>query len=380
MPRYISLHMTEFEDRNPEEQSTSDVPSSSKRREHRNRRVNAMQYWQKGVIDETPVKERWSREFRDPRLKRVHRPGDDFPVEFQLQGLVVEVHRRTCEVRLSSGEVVKARYRSTVIEALGEFPAVGDQVMLGREDSGAEHQVLQVLPRRSALVRPGPRDRIRDQLTQAANIDQVVIVASVAQPEFNYGFADRFLLAANWSHIPLILVLNKMDLVTELPEEAEHFLTLVERCIPISAQTGEGVEELRVLLQGKISVFSGQSGVGKSTLINQLVPDAALRTGTVREKDGKGRHTTTAASLLDLPGGGIVIDTPGIRSLGLIHMDQADLARSFPGFFPDDVFTCHFKDCLHQGEPGCSVEQAVEEGRIPLARLESYLRILHSGD
>lgn len=369
--------------------STNETPSeteyggTSKRREHRNRRVNAMQYWQKGVIDDTPVKERWSREFKDPRLKRVRRPGDDMPPELQVQGLVVEVHRRTCEVRIpgvETFELVKARYRATVIDELGEFPAVGDQVMLGREASDAEFQLLKVMPRKSALVRPGPRDRIRDQLTQAANIDQVVIVASVAQPEFNYGFADRFLLAANWSHLPLIMVLNKMDLVDELPEDAADFLSLVECCIPISAQTGEGVDQLRELLKGKVSVFSGQSGVGKSTLINKLIPNATLKTGFVREKDGKGRHTTTSTSLLDLPEGGMVIDTPGIRALGLLNLDPQDLARSFPGFFPEGIFTCHFKDCLHLTEPGCAVLEAIEEGKLPQARWDSYERILNSGD
>ncbi|HSQ40918.1 MAG TPA: ribosome small subunit-dependent GTPase A [Fibrobacteraceae bacterium] len=353
---------------------------SSKRRHHRNRRVNAMEYWQKGVIDDTPIKERWSREFKNPRIKRVKDPAENLPEELQVEGLVVEVHRRTCEVRLPSGEdsfhVVTARYRATVVEALGEFPAVGDRVTVGQADRDGEFMVLRVHPRRTALVRPGPQDRLHQQLIQAANVDQVVIVASVAQPAFNYGFADRFLLAATLSQLPMVLVLNKVDLAPELPEEVRDFLTLVDRCIPVSAHTGAGMEALRALLLDKVSVFSGQSGVGKSTLINQLVPDAGLRTGLVREKDGKGRHTTTSASLFEIPGGGTVIDTPGIRALGLVDLDPEDLARCFPGFFPDGNFTCRFKDCRHQGEPGCSVIEGVQAGRISTARWQSYLRIL----
>jgi len=363
----------------PEEDSQG---ISSKRRHHRNRRVNAMEYWQKGIMDESPIKERWSREFKNPRLKHIVPPAEQDPNQKQADGLVVEVHRRTCEVRMDGEDLtsVTARYRATVIDELGEFPAVGDRVTLGRASDDAEYMLLKVHPRRSALTRPGPKDRINQQLTQAANVDQVVIVASVAQPPFNYGFADRFLLAAAFSNLPLIMVLNKMDLVDALPPEAEDFLSLVDRCIPISAESGEGVDELREILAHKVSVFSGQSGVGKSTLINRLVPSALLRTGDVRVKDGKGRHTTTSASLFDLPGGGMVIDTPGIRALGILDLEPIDLARCFPGFFPDGNFTCRFNDCTHQEEPGCAVLAALEEGRLPLARYDSYLRILSSGN
>lgn len=356
--------------------------ASAKRRHVRAKRVNAMQMWKEGVMDDKPSKERWNREYKDARLKQVKTMTSGEDVVRQEEGLVLAVHRRTCEIRLDCAVAtpVKAIYRAKLIEELGEFPAVGDRVVLGQSAGGDEWSLIQVQPRRSALKRPGPRDRINQQLTQAANVDQVVIVMTAAQPSFNYGFADRFLLAANTSRLPLIMVLNKMDLVSEFPEAVRDFMELVDDFIPISCESGAGVETLRDKLVGKTSVFSGQSGVGKSTLINKLVPSAALRTGEVRYKDGKGRHTTTSAMLFDLPDGGIVIDTPGIRALGLIDFAPDDLARCFPGFFPDDNFSCRFKDCKHKSEPGCTVLQGIQEGRIPLARWHSYLRILQCKD
>ncbi|MDR1759339.1 MAG: ribosome small subunit-dependent GTPase A [Fibrobacter sp.] len=349
------------------------------RRENRAKRVNAMEMWEKGVLDERPVKERWSREFKNPRLKRLKNPVNDFSEECTVEGLVQEVHRRTFEVRLSTGETVSAIYRATVVDELGEFPAVGDSVVLGVTLAG-EYSLVKVKPRRSELKRPGPRDRIREELTLAANIDQVILVASVEQPSFSYGFADRFLLAANWNHLPLVMVLNKIDLVAEIPNEILDFVKLVDGFIPFSCKTGEGLDALKRITAGKVSVFSGKSGVGKSSLINLLVPSAELRTGYVRDKDGKGRHTTTSSSLLDLPGGGMVIDTPGIRALGILDLDRHELARSFPGFFEDDLFTCKYGDCLHISEPGCAVLRAVENGKISRPRYESYLRILNAKD
>lgn len=347
------------------------------RRENRARRLNVKQMWEKGSLDDQPVKERWSREFKNPRLKSIRNPTTNFNIESKMDGLVLGVHRRTCDVRLLTGETVSARYRATVVDALGEFPAVGDSVTLGLASEG-EYAVIKVHPRRSALLRPGPRDRLRDELVLAANIDQVVIVASVEQPAFNYGFMDRFLLASNLNHLPFVLILNKMDLVSEMPAAIIDFIKIVDEFIPVSCETEEGFDALKKALQGKISVFSGQSGVGKSSLINKLVPEAALRIGVVRHKDGKGRHTTTYSSLFDLPGGGIVIDTPGIRSLGLIDMDSNDLAKIFPGFFKDDLFTCKFSNCLHLTEIDCSVREGVASGKISQARYESYLRILNA--
>lgn len=384
------------------------------RRAHRSRRIDALREWHSGVVDERPTKERFSREFKKAKIKQLKNPVANIGEENCVEGLVVEVHRRTCEVRLDerdidekkdnlssivyqrsglSSNTVTAMYRATTSKQLGEFPAVGDNVLLGLvndgEDDGAgvgsqKYCVVRVLPRKSELKRPGPRDSFYKQQTLAANIDQVVIVASVTQPEFNYGFMDRFLLAANLNSLPFILVLTKMDLLpngeADLSDDIRDFMSIADKVIPVSVKSGAGLDELRTELLGKSSVFSGMSGVGKSTLVNALVPSAALATGEVRERDGKGRHTTISSSLFDLPGGGFVIDTPGIRSIGLMDMEPETLAKIFPGFFDSDLFTCKFSNCLHVKEAGCSVLKALNEGTLSKARYQSYLRILNSRD
>ena len=328
------------------------------RRAHRSRRIDVMREWDSGIVDERPTKERFSREFKKAKIKRIKDPVENIGEENCVEGLVVEVHRRTCEVRLSE-ETVTAMYRATTSKALGEFPAVGDRVLVGLVNDG-DDSGDGVGSQKYCIVR---------------------VVASVTQPEFNYGFMDRFLLAANLNSLPFVLVLTKMDLLEgELPESIRDFASIVDKFIPISVKNGEGLETLKAELQGKSSVFSGQSGVGKSTLVNALVPDAGLETGAVREKDGKGRHTTISSSLFDLPGGGYVIDTPGIRSIGLMDMDAESLAKIFPGFFESDLFTCKFSNCLHVKEVGCSVLEKLRDGRLSKARYESYRRILGSKD
>jgi len=355
---------------------TPNAPPKAKRRQWRSVRGNALQQMQSGVLDERPLKERWTREGKnEAKIKKLKPLTENFSEEQKECGLVLSVHRRSCHVRLQSGKEIKAFYLAKSIEEAKEFPAVGDFAITGKCDAGGESFIIGLKPRKSVLTRPGPRTRENQALVQAANIDQVAIVMSLENPPFNFGFADRFLLAANFNGLPFLLILNKCDLMEKIPNEIQEFIELADNVV-LTNIYGNGIPALKEKLHNKVSVFSGQSGVGKSSLINLLVPSASQNVKEVRKKDGKGRHTTVASSYLDLPQGGAVIDTPGIRALGILNLTADELARCFPGFFEDNVFDCKFKDCKHQSEPDCAVLRRIEQGLISEARYRSYLRIL----
>lgn len=348
------------------------------RRENRAKRVNLTRDWQKGDFDdEHTLRERWTREGSEPRQKVKKKNQHEFDYINSFIGMVLEVHRRTCTVQnLETKELINCRYGVSITTEEHRLPAVGDKIKATKEIISGDFYAVEVLPRKSALVRPGPDDRYNKKLVLAANIDQVVVISSVLEPDFNYGFVDRFLLAANLSNLDLTIILNKIDLVSEIPEELEEFKN-VAKIIPISAQNKKGLDALTEVLKDKVSVFSGQSGVGKSTIIRKIIPGLDIKTGEVRIKDGRGRHTTTASSLFELPFGGQVIDTPGIRGLGLLNLPVQELAIIFPGF--EDLYqNCKFNDCSHTHEPGCAVIEAIENGKLSVARYHSYLRIMDS--
>ena len=238
--------------------------------------------------------------------------------------------------------------------------------------------------RRSVLSRPQPRSgKRRDEHNTefiekviVANMDVLLIVASSAQPPLRQGLIDRFLIIAERGGLTPVLAINKIDLGA--PDEAVvaglSGLGVTMRLV--SAATGEGLASLREELAGKNTVLAGQSGVGKSTLVNAMVPGAQAATREIRMKDQRGRHRTTSASVYDLPGGGLLVDTPGVRELG-VFLNAAEL----PWYFPEFELlaaSCKFRDCTHTHEPSCAVQQAVEDGAIPSRRYESYLRILET--
>ena len=255
--------------------------------------------------------------------------------------------------------------------------ATGDEVLVERRDDS--HRVIAVLPRRSLLARADPHVAQRRRAI-AANVDIVVVVVAAEAPPLHPRLIDRYLIAVEHSGARPVLVVNKVDLVDEdrrhdLLARLQPYRALGMPVLPCSVERGEGIEEIRAALSGNTCVFVGQSGVGKSSLLNALDDDAAARVGEVRSGDGRGRHTTTASALYDLAGGIRVIDTPGIRRFTVEDDDPAAIAAGFTEFAPLAA-GCRYRDCTHVHEPGCAVRQAVEDGAIPRSRYESYRKLL----
>lgn len=251
--------------------------------------------------------------------------------------------------------------------------AVGDRVRVLR---GAQQgaSVSELLPRSSVLSRPAVhKGRVEHVL--AANVDQVLIVTAAADPPFNPALVDRILAVAAWSRLPALLVINKMDLAVAEPPEAAVYRALGVGVHLTSAASGVGIDALRAALAGRTSVVTGHSGVGKSSLLNVLAPGLDLGVGEVNPVSRRGTHTTTGARRFELPGGGAVIDTAGVREFGLLRIPARDLTWLFPDLAAA-ARGCRFPDCSHTHEPGCAVEAAVEAGRVAPFRYDSYLKIL----
>lgn len=290
----------------------------------------------------------------------------------QLQGTVVEVQRRTATVRGDDGSEHNCQYSPTIdLAGLHNF-AVGDRVAYIVSGTQQEAMITAVHPRTSQITRPGPKDRHADTLILAANVDAIVVVASPLNPDFNPRLVDRYLALAEIFDIRAIICLNKVDLSDVVPAELEYLKGLYPM-VGVSAKHGQGMEALRQALTGIKVVLSGPSGVGKSSLIRKLIPGAEPGIGDVRKGDGKGRHTTTQSNLYT-SGGITIIDTPGIRELGVRGVGKREFARYWRDFRPL-LDQCRFRDCAHKNEPDCAVRAAVAEGTLPEFRYQSYLRI-----
>lgn len=284
-------------------------------------------------------------------------------------GVQVEVEARQDEL---AGQIFRCHLRANL-------PALvtGDQVVWrpGNQGNGV---IVAQLPRRTELCRPDSRGQLKPV---AANVDRIVIVfAPLPEPHAN--LIDRYLIAAEHAGIQPLLLLNKADLVTAENQVRLQTLLAVYRALDyplleVSARQGSGMDELKARLDGHVSVFVGQSGVGKSSLVNSLLPGLDTRVGALSELTGKGTHTTTTARLFHFPGGGELIDSPGIREFSLGHVTRAEIEAGFREF--DDLLgRCRFRDCHHEHEPGCALLKALEQGRIHPQRMESYRHILSS--
>lgn len=290
--------------------------------------------------------------------------------------------------KATTGEVYQARIKGVMkidedITSTNPI-AVGDVVEIVREDGDATAQnamITEITDRRNYIVRSSPHKKNQKHIV-AANMDQAMLICTVKEPRTSNGFMDRFLVTAAAYHIPVILVFNKRDIYKE--KELERFAELQAlyedigyKVLLVSAEKETGIDELIAEMKDKTTLMSGHSGVGKSSLINRLLPGLDLRTKAVSGWSGKGLHTTTYAEMYDLPAGGKLIDTPGVREFGIVDIPKTELSHYFLEMQPY-LLQCQFNNCLHINEPGCAVKAAVEAGEIDVNRYVSYASILET--
>ncbi len=292
----------------------------------------------------------------------------------EQEGLVIAHFGVQVEIEALEPELQGQHYRCYI---RANLPALvtGDRVVWRPANQGAGVIVAQ-LPRHSELCRPDMRGQLKPV---ASNVDQIVIVfAPLPEPHAN--LIDRYLVAASHAGIKPLLLLNKADLLDgEHGGKARELLSVYKKLgyaiLDVSAEAGDGLDQLQELLKDKISVFVGQSGVGKSSLVNRLLPEAQMAVGALSELTHKGTHTTTTARLFHFDSGGSLIDSPGIREFGLAHVDPADVEAGFIEF-AEFLGHCRFRDCSHEHEPGCALLEAVADDKISEPRLDSFRMLL----
>ncbi|NGM67284.1 ribosome small subunit-dependent GTPase A [Sphingobacterium sp. SGR-19] len=277
---------------------------------------------------------------------------------------------------------IKGKFRTKGIKTTNPI-AVGDWVHYELEPDQDSAVITALEPRKNYIIRRSINLSKQAQVI-GANLDQAMLVVTLASPPTSLGFIDRFLVTAEAYDIPAFLVFNKLDLFSEEGLEIlEDYMAIYEHigypCYAVSAMEKTNIEEIRLLLQDKTTLVSGHSGVGKSTLINAIEPSVALKTGEISDWSDKGKHTTTFAEMINLSVGGKLIDTPGIRELGIVDIEKAELGHFFPEMRAR-LNECRFHNCRHINEPGCVVLEAVESGEIESSRYDSYLSIYHNQD
>ncbi len=299
-----------------------------------------------------------------------------------MQGIIIKNTGSSYIVRTPGGDIparVKGNFRIKNIRTTNPV-AVGDEVTLGEPGPDGVCFITGVADRRNCIIRRASNLSKATSII-AANIDRAMLVATLAHPTTSFAFIDRFLASAEAYGVEATLVLNKIDLLEDDDDrqylEAVRYLysSIGYEVIEISARTGEGLDALRAALQGKTTLLSGNSGVGKTTIINDLIPGLDLRTGEISEAHDQGMHTTTFSEMFELPGGGWIIDTPGVRGFGVVEFEQEEVDHYFPEIFRI-ARDCRYGNCTHTHEPGCAVRQAVDESRISQSRYASYLSIL----
>ena len=302
-----------------------------------------------------------------------------------MKGLVIKNTGSWYTVKTDDGQLIeskiKGNFRLKGIRSTNPV-AVGDHVEIITNQEGTAF-ISAIEDRRNYIIRKSPNLSKQSHIL-AANVDQALLVVTVNYPQTSTTFIDRFLASAEAYSVPVVLVFNKHDLLSEEELHYEKMMcTLYEtvgyKCVEISAETGEGVEQLFPILKDKISLLSGNSGVGKSTLINRLIPHASQRTAEISDAHNTGMHTTSFSEMIELPGGGYLIDTPGIKGFGTFDIEKEELTSYFKEIFHFSK-DCRFSNCTHTHEPGCAVIKAVEDHFIAASRYQSYLSMLEDKD
>ncbi|MDD6553819.1 MAG: ribosome small subunit-dependent GTPase A [Prevotellaceae bacterium] len=302
-----------------------------------------------------------------------------------MKGLVIKNTGSWYTVKTDDGRLIeskiKGNFRLKGIRSTNPV-AVGDRVTLVTNPEGTAF-ITEIEDRKNYIIRKASNLSKQSHII-AANLDQAFLIVTVNYPQTSTTFIDRFLAGAEAYRVPVVLIFNKHDLLSEEEIHYEHMMmtlydTIGYECHEISAVHGDGVEALRPLLKGKTTLLSGNSGVGKSTLINQLIPGAHLRTAEISDAHNTGMHTTTFSEMLPFPGGGWLIDTPGIKGFGTFDIEKEELTSYFREIFKFSK-DCRFSNCTHTHEPGCAVRKAVEEHYIAESRYQSYLSMLEDKD
>lgn len=297
------------------------------------------------------------------------------------QGRVIKSTGSNYIVKTDDGQEfpcrIKGNFRIKGIRTTNPV-AVGDIVKIEKATDDA-YYIKEIIPRKNYIIRRAS-NLSKESHILAANLDQAILVASIFNPETPTTFIDRFLSTAEAYSIPVIIIINKCDLWTpEIKNYATELKNIYENIgYPVvftSASTKEGIDQLKDLTIDKISLMGGNSGVGKSSLINALVPGLKLKTGDVSDSHHTGTHTTTFSEMINLPYGGELIDIPGVKGFGMIEFQPTEVSHYFPEIFKISS-QCRYGDCRHLGEPGCAVEEAVEQGEIAPSRFTSYLSIM----